>query len=34
MFVYKHKETIEYIEKIAYFFKKNTNLTGEQLEKS
>ena len=29
MFVYKDTDTIEYVEKVAYFFKKNTSFTGE-----
>ena len=29
VFVYKHKETIEYVKKVSLLFKKNTISTGE-----
>ena len=29
VFVYKHKETIEYVKKVSLLFKKNTIFTGE-----
>ena len=29
MLVYKHTETVEYVEKLAYFLRKKTKSTGE-----